>query len=187
MSYKKLISESLDRTKVTKAAIFDFDGTTVDTLYPEIGKPIYKEKTGQDWPFKGWWGRVESLDMNVFDFKALPEVKSDYNKVVGDEDTLKVLLTGRRPNLANQVKSVLDANGYKFDKYLFNYGSDTLSNKMEQMLTLLKEFPNIKTISFWDDRVEHAPHFKKFFDGLVSDGRIDDYYFVEVDNPQWTK
>lgn len=55
MSFKKLISESLDRTKVTELAIFDFDGTTMDTLYPEIGRPIYKEKTGEDWPFKGWW------------------------------------------------------------------------------------------------------------------------------------
>lgn len=187
MSYKKLISESLDRTKVTSLAVFDFDGTTVDTLYPEIGRPIYKEKTGSEWPFKGWWGRPESLDMKIFDFKAIPEVKADYNKIVGDEDTLRVLLTGRRPNLGGEVKTVLDANGYKFDKYLFNYGSDTLSNKIEQIMNLLKEFPNVKMVTMWDDRVEHAPEFKKFLEGLVSSGRIESYDFIEVDNPQWSK
>lgn len=187
MSYKKLIKEGLDKTKITQLAIFDFDGTTMDTLYPEIGKPVYKEKTGQDWSWKGWWGRKESLDMNVFDFKPIQSVKNDYNKVAGDNTILKVSLTGRRPNLSNEVKAILDANGYKMDKYLYNYGDDTLSNKIEQIGHLLDEFKNIQHITMWDDRVEHAPHFKKFLKGLVEAGRIKTYDFVEVPNPQWTK
>lgn len=125
--------------------------------------------------------------MDVFDFKPIPEVKADYDKIAVNEGVLMVSLTGRRPNLGNQVKAILDANGYKFDKYLYNYGSDTLSNKLEQITNLLKEFPNIKMIRMWDDRVEHIPEFEKFLDGLVKSGRIEDYDFTEVHNPQWTK
>jgi hypothetical protein len=54
-------------------------------------------------------------------------------------------------------------------------------------VNLLKEFPNAKTVTMWDDRVEHKPEFIKFLDGLVKDGKIEDYNFIEVHNPQWTK
>ena len=103
MSYKKLIVENLDKAKITKISIFDFDNTTMDTLNPEIGRPIYKEKTGKDWPFKGWWGRPESLDMNVFDFKPLPQVKSDYNEEVVNDSTLMISITVRRKKLGHLV------------------------------------------------------------------------------------
>jgi hypothetical protein len=187
MTYKKLIMENLDKTKVVELNVFDFDGTTMDTLYPEIAKPIYKEKTGNDWPFKGWWGRRESLDMDIFDFKPLPAVKADYDKVASKAGAMNVSLTGRRPKLKNEVKAILDANGYKFHRYMYNYGSDTLSNKIEQIGNLLEEFPNIKHISMWDDRVEHVPHFKEFLEGLAKEGKIESYNFTQVPNPQWSK
>jgi FMN phosphatase YigB (HAD superfamily) len=47
MSYKRLIS-------------FDFDDTLFHTPKPEQGEQIWKEKTGTDWPYSGWWGRPES-------------------------------------------------------------------------------------------------------------------------------
>jgi hypothetical protein len=187
MSFKELIIENLDKAKVSRIAIFDFDGTTMDTLTPEIGRPIYKEKTGEEWSYKGWWGRPESLDMSIFDFKPIPEVKSAFNKEVVNKNTLMVSLTGRRKNLASLVEAVLHANGYKFDKYLYNYGSDTLSNKLEQITNLLKEFPTVRTIFMTDDRDEHVPVFKEFLDGLVKSGRLDDYDFTHVYNEQWTK
>ena len=187
MSFKELIIENLDKAKVSRIAIFDFDGTTMDTLSPETGRPIYKEKTGQDWPFKGWWGRPESLDMSIFDFKPLPEVKAGFNKEAASNNTLMVSLTGRRKNLADKVESILHANGYKFDKYLYNYGSDTLSNKLEQIGNLLKEFPSVRTVAMFDDRNEHVPAFKQYLDGLVKSGRLDDYDFTHVYNEQWTK
>lgn len=186
MSFKELIIENLDKVKISRIAIFDFDGTTMNTLYPEIGKPIYKQKTGQDWPFKGWWGRKESLDMSIFDFKPLPEVKSAFDKESANKNTLMVSLTGRRKDLASYVEAVLHANGYKFDKYLYNYGSDTLSNKIEQITNLLKEFPTVRTIALFDDRTEHIPTFKEFLEGQVSSGRLDDFDITEIHNPQWT-
>lgn len=182
MSYKKLIVENLDKVKITKISIFDFDNTTMDTLNPEIGKPIYKEKTGKDWPHVGWWGRAESLDMNVFDFKPLPQVKSDYNEEVVNDNTLMVSLTGRRKKLGHLVEAILHANGYKFDKYLYNYGADTLSNKIEQMGNLLNEYPTVRTMKQWDDRSEHMPTFKAWGEEQVKSGRLDDYEFVLVTN-----
>ncbi len=47
--------------KITNISIFDFDGTLIDTMTPEQGKKIYKEKTGKEWKYKGWWGKIESL------------------------------------------------------------------------------------------------------------------------------
>jgi hypothetical protein len=183
---KQILREGTNKD-VTRIAFFDFDGTTMDTLSPETGKPIYKEKTGKDWPFQGWWGRPESLDMNVFDFKPLPEVKSAFSKEASNPNTLMVSLTGRRKELASKVEAILHANGYKFDKYLYNYGSDTLSNKIEQIGQLLTQFPSVRTIAFVDDRDEHVPSFKALFDDLVKNGRLDSYDFTHVYNEQWTK
>ncbi len=172
---------------ITRLAIFDFDGTTMDTLTPDIGKPIYKEKTGNDWPHQGWWGRAESLDMTIFDFKPLPEVKAGFDNEVSNGNTLMVSLTGRRKKLSDKVEIVLHANGYKFDQYLYNYGADTLPNKLEQIAKLLEDFPNVRTIGAWDDRDEHVPTFIEYFDSLVKSGRLDSYDFTHVYNEQWTK
>jgi hypothetical protein len=183
---KQILREGIDK-EITRLAIFDFDGTTMDTLSPEVGKPIYKEKTGEEWPHKGWWSKPESLDMSIFDFKPLPEVKSAFNKEAVSNNTLMVSLTGRMKKLSDKVEAVLHANGYKFDKYLYNYGSDTLSNKIEQIGNLLKEFPSVRTIFMIDDRNEHVPIFKQYLDELVKSGRLDDYDFTHVYNEQWTK
>lgn len=182
-----MVKEGLEKNKYTKLRVWDFDGTLMDTLEPETGKPIWKEKTGEDWPHKGWWGRIESLDMSVFDFTPLESVLADYKQDLEDEDTLNVMLTGRRPKLGVGVKAVLDANDLKFDRYMYNYGSDTLSNKLEQMGNLLKEFPNIKSMSLHDDRDEHIPFFQQFGDDLVKSGRLDKFDLTHVHNPSWTK
>jgi hypothetical protein len=179
--------ENLPTQGPKKLSVFDFDGTTMDTLYPEIAKPIYKEKTGENWPHQGWWGRKESLDMDIFDFKPIPEVKKAYQTEKANSDTMVVSLTGRRPKLSNEVEAILHANGYRFDRYLYNYGSDTLSNKLEQLGKLLKEFPSIKSVELWDDRLSHFTTFKQWGNDLVKSGRLDNFKLNEVHNTQWTK
>jgi hypothetical protein len=37
----------------------------VDTELPESGKQIYLDKTGKEWPHIGWWGKAESLDIEI--------------------------------------------------------------------------------------------------------------------------
>lgn len=183
----EILEEVMDSSKITRLAVFDFDGTLVDTPIPEEGKPLWKEKTGTEWPHKGWWGRGESLNMDVFDMEVLPDVINDYRAEAANTNTLVVMLTGRRPKLSDGVEAILKAKGLKFDRYMYNYGGDTLSNKLEQMSKLLKEFPNIKTMTLHDDRNEHIPTFQQWGDGLVKSGRLDDFDLTHVLNEHWTK
>lgn len=171
---KQILREGIEED-VTKLSVFDFDGTTVDTGMPDTHKIIYKEKTGQDWPHKGWWGRAESLDMDVFDFRAIPEVKSAYTIERQRPNTMVISLTGRRPKLSNEVEAILNHNGYTFDKYLYNYGGDTLSNKIEQLNDLLSEIITIKDVELFDDRAEHIPTFKNWGQSLVDSGRLNNF------------
>ena len=171
---KQILRENTEEN-VTKLSVFDFDGTLVDTGMPDTHKIIYKEKTGQDWPYKGWWGRPESLDMDVFDFKAIPEVKSAYTIERQRPNTMVISLTGRRPKLSKEVEAILNANGYVFDKYLYSYGKDTLSNKIEQLNNLLSETPNIVDVELFDDRAEHISTFQSWGQSLVDSGRLNNF------------
>ena len=82
-------------TKKTRLAVFDFDGTLFDTPLPDTGKDIFKEKTGKDWPHKGWWGKGESMDSNVFNIPPVDSVLADFMFERANPETLVVLLTGR--------------------------------------------------------------------------------------------
>ena len=166
--------------KPTKLYVFDFDATLVNTPLPEKGRRTWKEKHGFPFPSKsadeveqnkkitGWWGRKESLDMETFDMPLIPEVKSAYDKVEDESDVMKVMLTGRRGNLANEVKAILDKNGLKFDAYLFNDKSDTLTAKITHLNKLLSDNPDIKGVVLHDDRDEHIDTFQAWGDGLVA-------------------
>ena len=48
---------------VVELQVYDFDGTLVNTPVPEVGMAQYLEATGVPWPFQGWWGRKESLEV----------------------------------------------------------------------------------------------------------------------------
>ena len=54
-----------------RLAVFDFDGTLFDSPEQEDGMRIWSQKTGQQYPHKGWWGRRESLDSDIFDIHIL--------------------------------------------------------------------------------------------------------------------
>ncbi len=178
---RQRLLESISKAgKPTKLSVFDFDGTLVDTPLPEYGKPIWKEKTGKAWPHKGWWGRMESLDMDVFEHPTLPDVISAYRTERAVDTTMTIMLTGRRPHLAKGVKAILDSHGLKFDAYMYNYGGETSANKREQMENILAEAPSIRSIEMWDDRDEHIPVFQAWGDALVKSGRLDDFKINHV-------
>ena len=79
MAYKRRIQhlagirESVEIEDIdarTKLAVFDFDGTLVDTPIPEdANKAIWKEKTALDWE-GGWFSNPNSLSIDVFHIKA---------------------------------------------------------------------------------------------------------------------
>lgn len=160
--------------KYTSIKIFDFDGTLVDTQMPETGKLIWLDKTGNDWPHKGWWGKHESLDMDVFDNPIIPKVIEEHSKALEEENTLLVMLTGRRakPEMEVAVRKILDHHNIKFDRYYHNDGGETADNKMRRMEKLINEFPDVEHIEFWDDRDMHIPRFEAWGDRMVTEGKL---------------
>lgn len=166
----------------TKLKIWDFDGTLCDTPLPEDGKPIWEEATGEKWPHIGWWSKVESLDLEIFEHKTLPSVMVDFDKYKDDPECANIMLTGRRAKkpLEEAVKAILDSHGLSFDLYFHNNGAETGDNKMWRMEKLLKEFPNLESIEMWDDRDEHIPRFQEWGDNLVKEGKLKEFKINHV-------
>lgn len=165
---KEILKEDITKDKITRISIFDFDGTLIDTPTPDRGHKEYKDKTGQEWPYNGWWGKPESLDMEIFDMKPIPSVIGAYKKEKATPNTFVVLLTGRIPRLSTQVKKILDVNGLTFDAYYYNNISNTLDFKINVMGELLQQFPDVKSMVLFDDRDEHIPSFRAW--GEEQDG-----------------
>jgi hypothetical protein len=169
--------------EITKIEVFDFDGTLVDTLLPETGKPIWLEKTGKEWEHRGWWGRKESLDLEVFGgFEVIEDVIDGFKKAKEDPNTFVVMMTGRRGKLKNEVKAILDHHGLKFDKYLYNYGGDTLTSKLKYLGSMLEVFPNVTDVTLWDDRDEHIPTFEQWGDNRCDEGRLTGFTMHHVES-----
>lgn len=166
-----------NKSDITRICIWDFDGTLVNTPVPEKGQLEYKQKTGEDWPHKGWWGREESLDTGIFDIPVISSVISEYKKESKNPNTLMVMMTGRQPKLSNGVKKILDSHGLKFDVYEFNNGGSTLHSKITSLDKLIEKYPNVKSVAMWDDRTEHIPAFKAW--GAAQDEI--DYHITHVE------
>jgi len=166
--------------KFTKLAIWDFDGTLVNTPLPDEGKVLYKEKTGNDWPHKGWWSKSESLDLEVFDIPTIDSVIADYVIESSNENTAIIMLTGRMEQLSEDVKKILDSHGLVFHEYHFNKGGSTDYAKMKTMDNLLKKYTNVREIQMWDDRLEHIPIFEKWGETKLEDGRLDKFSITVV-------
>jgi len=146
--------------KITRLAVFDFDGTIADTPLPTTeNKALYEQKTGTKWPHKGWWSRPETLDQAIFDIPLISSVIADYEMEKAREDTMVILLTGRISRLSTHVKTILESKGLTFDGHFFNSGGSTLDFKMYTVGRILKDYPSIKELHMWDDRLEHIPSF----------------------------
>jgi hypothetical protein len=165
---------------ITKLTIWDFDGTLVDTPLPEEGKKIYKQKTGNEWPHAGWWGRADSLDMSIFDMPVIKSVIADYHKEKSNPDTMTVMLTGRMVKLGDLVRKILADKNLTFDEYHFNRGGSTDVAKIKTMEDILLRVNTIKEIHAWDDREEHIPVFQAWGDKMVKQGVINKFDITVV-------
>ena len=169
------------KRKITRLAVFDFDGTLVSTPLPtDETKARYKEKTGETWEHKGWWGRKETLDQSIFDMPVIDSVIEDYEKEKAKENTLVVMITGRIKRLSGKVESILESKGLEFDGYYYNMGGSTFDNKIRTMETLLDEYPDIKEIHLFDDRDEHIPLFQDWGNNLLNSNQINDFKITHV-------
>ena len=173
--------------EITHLEVFDFDGTLVDTLVPELGKPIWLEKTGTDWPYRGWWGQKDSLSMEVFEgFEVLPEVIEGYEIAKANPNCYRVMMTGRLARnhksggVEEEVEVILAHHNLEFDKYLYNTGGRTESVKLRYLASLMSTFPNIKSVTLWDDRTSQIPTFEEWGETQKENGRIEDFTMHHV-------
>jgi len=142
-------------------AVFDFDGTLIYTAEPLEGKKLWLQATGTVWPHRGWWGRKESLDTEIF-YPAKNEwVSKKYEEAKADPDTTVILMTGRLVQLEAEVRKVLEFHGFEFDRVYCNTGGDTFTFKMRRFDSLLREFPHAD-LTMYDDRTEHVLEFQKW-------------------------
>jgi FMN phosphatase YigB (HAD superfamily) len=147
---------------------FDFDGTLCHTHTKEDGQIIYKEKTGENWPHRGWWSKPESLDMNIFKIDLNEWVYRKYLETIVDPKNYVILATGRIELLRKEVETILSHHNLKFDKISLNWGGDTFNFKCRLFEQTIK---NIKPREFimYDDRTEHIEKFKQWAVGQSSD------------------
>lgn len=150
-----------------KLSVFDFDSTLVNTPFPEDGEKETGEKKDHS-----WWESKESLDTDVYDMEPNDDVIKDHKKELEDDDTMVVMMTGRKEKIKKHVNSIIDDLRLDFDKRLFNSGGETSKDKMDKMDKILKDDPEIEEVEMWDDRDKHIPKFQKWGDKKVEDGEL---------------
>lgn len=169
MKYKKLIC-------------FDFDKTLCNTIEPEEGISIWKEKTGFDYPHIrvnkgvetiGWWSKPETLDLNIFDTQLNKPVYDEYLKAVSDSDNFVILATGRLERLRKEVELILDRYNLSFKGIFLNKGGDTFTFKKTLFERLISELEPEEFIMY-DDRQSHLIEFEKWAKTMSCDITIID-------------
>jgi cellobiose-specific phosphotransferase system component IIB len=134
---------------IKRLVAFDMDGTLMDTPMPDAGKQLWASKKGTPYPYVGWWGRPESLDLSVFDIKPFPSVMKQLEKEISTPDTYVIILTSRMEKLRPQVQAILDKNNIHVDSLDMKKSEKT---KGEKILEYVKHLPELEEISVYDDR-----------------------------------
>lgn len=137
------------KNSIKRLIAFDFDGTLFQTFEPQEGKPMWEKHYGKPYPYMGWWGRPESLDLNVFDIVPFQSVKHQLDKEIATKDTYVIILTSRMEKLRPQVQAVLDKNDIIVDKLDMKRAE---GDKGKKILRYIQEFPDLIEISVFDDR-----------------------------------
>ncbi len=163
---------------------YDFDGTLMNSPEPELGKKIWKEKTGQDYPHVGWWSRKESLNTDVFDIKPFPNIFSKLKKDVADPNTSTIILTSRIEKLRPELENILKLNNIHVDDLITKKDSD---DKGDVILKIATYNPDLQEIDVYDDFAGKMPNkiaeYTKISDKLPDNVQYNIFY-VENDKTQ---
>jgi len=127
----------------------DFDGSLINSFGPEEGKLMWEKYYNKIFQFSGWWGRPESLDLDVFDIKPFPSVFNQLKREQSIPGTYVVILTSRIEELRPQVQAVLDANEIVVDKLDMKKIETTKGNKV---LGYVEQMPDLQEICVYEDR-----------------------------------
>lgn len=135
---------------IKKLVAFDFDGTLSDSPMPQVGKEIWSRVNGKEYPHKGWWGKAESLDTDVFDIKLFKAIEKRLRAEIADKESYVIILTSRMEKLRPQLERILADNKIVVDKLDMKYGPE--KTKGEKILDYTKKFPKLSAIDVYDDR-----------------------------------
>jgi hypothetical protein len=140
---------------------FDFDDTLFFSPRPDEGENIYEEKTGNVWPYNGWWSKAETLDTDLFYIPINPWVKARYDECLLEDNSMKIVATGRLEKVVNMrknVENIINSYGLEFDEIHLNTGGDTFRFKCK-LFDHLIEKTKCDTFIMYDDRYEHIVKF----------------------------
>lgn len=145
-------------------AIYDFDGT----LFRSPSKPSNYEGDN-------WWGDPSSLSaervgQHPKDEMWRPEVVASMRKDIEDPSTYVAVMTGRRSPFQDRLHELLQSQNLAPDSIFTNPSkkpkSDTSSYKKRTMEYLAQQLPSVKSLHFWEDRLDHLKEFGEHAQGL---------------------
>ncbi len=143
---------------------FDFDDTLIHTMMPEPGMVIWEKKTGTKWPYTGWWSKVETLDMSIFDQPLNKWTYKKYLDAKDDPTGYLILATGRLDTVDGMRKAVmkiLDHYQLTFDEVFLNWGGDTYKFKKTLFEKMILK-TGCRHFVMYDDRAGHMPLFENW-------------------------
>jgi 5S rRNA maturation endonuclease (ribonuclease M5) len=136
-----------------RVAFFDFDGCLMNSPEDtEQARLQYEAVTGAPYPHKGWWGRKESLSLEVYDIQPIFKMDKIMKEAMADPNTKVVLLTNRLLKLKAHVEAILDKHQYKCDMYTY-MDKDNKGQRLRKILE--RDFPNATEAVFYDDDQRH--------------------------------
>jgi len=138
-----------------RLAVYDFDGTLIDSPEPLEGKPIWEKYYNTNYPHKGWWGRKESLDTNVFDIKPFPSILAKLQEDMADPDTSTIILTSRMEKLRPELENILKLNNISVDDLITKNGRE---DKGDVILKIAQYNSDLQEIVVYDDFAGKMPN-----------------------------
>lgn len=183
--------------KYGKLICFDFDDTLFHTPWPEEGMKTWKEKTRTEWPYRGWWGRAESIgftkegerityvnengkEKRVFEIPKNEWIYEKYLEAVSEKDkngdTYIILATGRlnkSPGMREGIETMLRESNMEFDEVHLNWGEDTFEFKRKLFEKMIAKL-GATEFTMYDDRKEHLPKFEEWAKSQRNDTTIVD-------------
>ena len=143
-----------------KIIIYDFDTTLIYTAEPIEGRKQWLNVKGEHFPHPtGWFGKNESLDLDVFYPTLNDWTYKHYLNDIADENNYVCLCTGRLQKMKREVINILNFHDLKFNDVYCNTGGETYNFKTRLFEKLIIENKNAKEFIMYDDRHEHLIKF----------------------------
>lgn len=169
------VSIHTGKGRITDLYLFDFDDTLFYPPEPKEGKVLYKTRTGKEWPHKGWWGCPESLlpPLEVFPGPAI----ADFRSHVGRAQSMTMVLTSRIQRTRVSLSAVLEHASIYPDRMILkpdnSRGLASHIFKGNAVRDLLKEFPDVTKIRFWDDKQDNLSEVERMAKLTKQDLQVD--------------